>query len=104
MLPMIQVIIRMKVCSEKRNELTQTIASLIGSIRNDKGCKSCDFYQSMEDENELILLEEWDEQENLQSHMKSGRFRVLRGTMSLLQKPYAMTFHTVSPPAEMEKI
>lgn len=101
---MILVIIRMKVRSEKRNELTQTFASLIGSIRKDKGCKSCDFYQSMEDENELILLEEWDAQDNLQNHMKSGRFRVLRGTMNLLQKPYTMTFHTVSPPAGMEEI
>jgi quinol monooxygenase YgiN len=104
MLPMILVIIKMNVRSEKRSELTQTIASLIGSIRKDKGCKRCDFYQSMEDENELMLLEEWDTPENLQSHMKSGRFRVLRGTTSLLQKPYAMTFHTVSPQAGMEYI
>ena len=99
---MILVIIRMKVLSEKRMELSQTIASLIGSIRAEKGCRRCDFCQSMENENELCLLEEWDTQENLKSHLKSGRFRVLRGAMNLLKEPYEMMFHTVFHPAGME--
>jgi len=94
----------MKVPSEKRKELSQTIASLIGSIRTEKGCKRCDFWQSMEDENRLFLLEEWDTQKNLKSYLKSGRFRVLRGAMSLLKEPYEMTFHTVFHPEGMEEI
>ena len=101
---MILVIIRMKVLSEKRIELSQTIASLIGSIRTEKGCKRCDFCQSIENENELCLLEEWDTQQNLKSHLKSGRFRVLRGAMNLLREPYEMMFHTVFHPAGMEEI
>jgi quinol monooxygenase YgiN len=101
---MILVIIRMKVLSEKRMELSQTIALLIGSIRTQKGCKCCDFCQSIEDENKLWLLEEWDTQENLKSYLKSGRFRVLLGAMNLLKEPYEMTFHTVSKSAGMEGI
>jgi len=93
---MILVIIRMKVLSEKRLELSQTIALLIVSIRTEKGCKRCDFCQSTEDENKLWLLEEWDTQENLKSHLKSERFKVLRGAMNLLKEPYEMMFHTVS--------
>jgi quinol monooxygenase YgiN len=93
---MILVIIRMKVLTEKRKELSQTIASLIGSIRTEKGCRRCDFCRSMEDENELSLLEEWDTRENLDRHLKSERFRVLRGAMNLLQEPYEMMFHTVT--------
>ena len=101
---MVMVIIRMNAPSEKRMELSQTIASLIGSIRTEKGCRRCDFYQSMEDENRLFLLEEWDTQENLKSHLKSGRFRVLRGAMNLLKEPYEMMFHTVSKSVGMEGI
>src|SRR4030042_1423423 len=78
---MILVIIRMEVPSEKYKELSQTIASLIGSIRMEKGCKRCDFCQIFEDENKFLLLEEWDTQENFKSYLKSGRFRVLRGAM-----------------------
>jgi len=98
---MILVIIRMKVLPEKRMELTQTISSLISSIRTEEGCKRCNFCQSMEDENELTLLEEWDTQENLKSHLKSGRFRVFRGAMNLLKEPYEMMFHTVFNPVGM---
>ena len=101
---MILVIIRMKVLSEKRMELSQTIALLIVSIRTEKGCQRCDFCQSTEDENRLWLLEEWDTQENLKSHLKSGRFRVLRGAMNLLKEPYEMKYHTVFHPAGMEEI
>jgi quinol monooxygenase YgiN len=93
---MILVIIRMKVLPEKRVELCQTIVSLIGSLRTEKGCLRCDFCRGMEDENELRILEEWDTRGNLDSHLKSERFRVLRGAMNLLQEPYEMLVHTVA--------
>jgi quinol monooxygenase YgiN len=94
----------MKVLSEKRMELSQTIASLTDSIRTEKGCRRCEFCQSIEDENRLLLLEEWDTRENLLTHRKSEHFRVLRGAMNLLREPYEMTFHTVFHPAGMEEI
>ena len=95
---MILVIIRMKAASGKRMELSQTIASLSGSIRMEKGCRRCDFCQSIEDENRLFLLEEWDTQKNLMTHQKSDSFRVLQGAMNLLKEPYERIFHTVLPP------
>ena len=99
---MVLVILRMKVLSGKRMELSQAIASLIGSIRTEEGCKRCDFCQTTEDENKLYLLEEWDTQKNLISHLKSGRFRVFRGAMNLLKEPYEMMFHPVSHPVGIE--
>ena len=101
---MILVIIRMNVLSEKRMELSQTISSLSGSIRMEKGCRSCDFCQSVEDENRLFLLEEWDTRENLMTHLESKNIKVLRGAMNLLRKPYEIMFHTTFHTAEMEKI
>jgi quinol monooxygenase YgiN len=101
---MILVTIRMKVLLGKHLELSQTINSLIGSIRAEKGCRRCDFYQSIENENQLNLLEEWDTQENLKGYLKSDQFRVLRGAMNLLQEPYEMTLHTVFHSAGMEEI
>jgi len=94
----------MKVPSEKRMELSQTSASLIGFIRTEKGCRRRDFCQSIEDEDRLFLLEEWDTQENLMTHLKSEHFRVLRGAMNLLKEPYEMMFHTAFHPAGMEEI
>ena len=92
---MILAITRMKALSEKRMELSQTITSLSGSIRMEKGCRRCDFCQSIEDENQLFLLEEWDTQENFKDHLKSRRFKVLREAMNLLSEPYEMMIHTI---------
>ncbi len=101
---MILAVLRMKVSSEKRMELSQTIASLIGPIRAEKGCKGCDFCQSVGDENELFLLAEWDTQENLMGHLRSSRFRVLRGAMNLLKEPYEMMFHKALDPQGMKEM
>ena len=86
----------MKVLAEKHKELSQTIELLIGSIKTEKGCRRCDFCQGMEDENELYIFEEWDTRENLNSHLKSERFKVLRGAMNLLQEPCEMVSHNVA--------
>ena len=101
---MILAIIRMKVLCEKRVELSQTIASLIGSIRMEEGCKRCDFCQNIEDENRLFLLEEWDTQENLMSHLKSRRLGCSGGDEPLaLKSPMQMMFHTVFHLAGMKE-
>jgi len=49
-----------KVLSEKRMKLSQTIASLSGYIRMEKGYRRYDFCQGIEDENRLFLLEEFE--------------------------------------------
>ena len=92
---MILVVTRMKISAAKHLELSQTIASLIGLMRREPGCRRFDFCQNVEDENELYLLEEWENQENLRNHLRSERFRVLRGAMNLLREPYEMQFHTL---------
>jgi quinol monooxygenase YgiN len=101
---MILIIIRMKVLSEKRIELSQTIASLSDSIRMEKGCLRCDNCRSVGDENRLFLLEEWDTQENLVAHLQSDHFKVLRGAMNLLKEPYEMMFYTVFHPVGVGEI
>jgi quinol monooxygenase YgiN len=68
----------------------------------EKGCKRCDFCLSTEDENRLFLIEGWDTRENLKRHLKSGRFKVLRGAMNLLEEPFELMFHTVCHPEWME--
>jgi quinol monooxygenase YgiN len=93
----------MKVFAEKRKELSQTIVSLIDSLRKEEGCRRCDFFRSMEDENKLCILEEWNTRENLNSHLKSERFRVLRGAMNLLREPCEMMVYTVQAGIRKQK-
>jgi len=99
---MILVIMRMKVLPEKRLELSQALVSLTGSIRKNKGCRSCNFCQNLENENDLCLIEEWDTLESFRAHLKSENFKVFRGAMSLLEDRCSAMFHTVSHSEEME--
>ena len=95
---MIIVITKMDAFPEKLTELTQTITSLSGLTRAEKGCTYCEFCQNIEDENKLFLLEEWDTQENLMAHLKTEHFIVFLGAMNILAQPYKRTLHTVFRP------
>ncbi len=100
---MVLVVIRMKVLPEKHLELSQTMALLIGSIGAEKGCLRCDCCQNVDNENEFVLLEEWESQESLLSHLKSELFKVLRGAMNLLKEPSEMMFHTIFHPEGLKE-
>jgi len=95
---MILVITKMNVVPEKLLELTQTISSLSAFTRAEKGCAYCELCQSIEDENKLFLLEEWNTQENLMAHLKTEHFSVFLGAMNILAQPYKRTLHTVFHP------
>ena len=97
---MITTIVRMHISPDKHRELTQTLMSLIESIRTEQGCRRCDLWQNVEDENRLCLLEEWASQADLKKHMKSRSFRVLRGAMSLLKERHEISFSTLFDPDE----
>ena len=77
-------------------ELAQAITSLVCSIRAEKGCRCCNFYQSVEDENDFRIIEEWDSREALDRHLHSKDFKVLLGTMHLLRKPHEISLYEVS--------
>ena len=96
---MIFTTIRMKVFPEKRKELFQTLKSLVSSIRSQKGCRRCEFCVSAEDENEFCLIGEWENREDLDTHLGSELFKVLLGAMNLLKNPHEMNLYTdVSKP------
>lgn len=95
---MILVITKMNVVPEKLLELTQTITSLSTFTRAEEGCSYCEFCKNIEDENRLFLLEEWDTQENLMSHLKTEHFSVFLGAMNILAQPYKRMLYTVFHP------
>ncbi|MBU1710481.1 MAG: antibiotic biosynthesis monooxygenase [Proteobacteria bacterium] len=100
---MILVIKHMRVPAEKRKELSQTIASLIGAIKKEKGCGRCDFFQGIEDENILCLLEEWESRKTLETYLKSECYKVMRGAMNLLSDPCELVTYCYLKPPEIKK-
>ena len=101
---MIIATINIKVIQEKRAELLQTLRSMTKQILKEKGCKSCDFYQDVEDKNAFTLAEEWETQEDMDNHIKSDMFCALLGTKNLLSEPPEIKFRVVSYAAGMEVV
>jgi len=94
--------IKMKVRSEKRKELLQTIQSIVAQRRKENGCVNSGFYQNGENENDFFLVEEWKTRKALDDHLQSVRFTVLMGARSLLNRPPEIMIHTVSNSSELE--
>jgi quinol monooxygenase YgiN len=89
---------------EKQKEVMQTLLSMIEPTAKEKGCLSYDVFLDIEDNNVFSLIEDWENREYLEHHLRSDRFGVLLGTKSLLSEPLKIQIHTVSHSEEMEAI
>ena len=69
--------IMMNALPEKRKEVFQTLLSMIEILRQEKGCRSCQVFQDIEDENVFSVVQKWETREDLEHHMRSARFSVL---------------------------
>ena len=94
----------MNVLPEKRREFLQTILALTSPTQTYEGCMSCHYYQDVEDENLISLVEEWETQEELDNHLRSEHFSVLLGAMNLLSRPPEIKFNAVSYTAGSEAL
>jgi len=101
---MIEAIIKMTVPAEKRKEVLQTIKAILGPIRRERGCISCNCYVDVEDERFLFFEEEWKTREDLENHLRSDHFGVLNGAMRLLRSEPEIRFNTISSTAGLETI
>ncbi len=72
--PMIDATIKITVPPEKRKEILQTFKAILGPIRREQGCISCNCYVDVEAENIIFFKEEWKSSEDLDTHLRSGHF------------------------------
>jgi quinol monooxygenase YgiN len=101
---MIDATIKMTVPAGKRKEVLQTVKAIIGPIRREQGCISCNCYVDVEDESIFFFKEEWKTREDLDNHLRSDRFGVLIGAMSLLNDDPDIRFNTFTSIAGAENI
>jgi quinol monooxygenase YgiN len=101
---MIEATIMMTVPPEKRKEVLQTLTAILGPIRREHGCISCNCYVDVEADNNIHFREEWKNGEELDTHLRSVHFGVLIGAMKLLNIEPDIRFNTISSTAGAEKI
>lgn len=101
---MIETSIKMTVPFEKLKEVLQTVKAILGPIRSERGCISCNCYVDVEDERVLFFEEAWNTREDLENHLRSSHFGVLSGAMRLLQLEPDIRFNTIATTAGPEAI
>jgi quinol monooxygenase YgiN len=100
----ILVTLRMIVQPERRSDLLETMRGTLEPARVERGCLSYRLYEDVENKNAFVLLEEWETQEDLESHIRTDNQRRLLALMDLLSEQPELRFNTVSHTAGMELI
>jgi len=93
---MVHARITMNVLPEKKLEVTQTLLSLIEPTTKETGCLSYAVFCDIEDPNRYILIQEWENREDLDHYFTSHRFGILLGIKALLFEPLEIEIYTVS--------
>ena len=53
-------------------------SGILEKIRKEKGCIEYSYYLSVENENEILLLEKWDTEVHQQDHLKQPHMEILK--------------------------
>lgn len=92
---MIVTTIRIQTTPENRKELMQTFRLLSNPIQSERGCKSCRIYREVDNEESVIVIQEWDSRNHFDNHLRSDEFAVMIGAMSLLEQPEKVEFQVL---------
>lgn len=60
---------------EQTDRVKEELLSLVEPTRKEKGCIDYTFYRDNDDQNILMLYENWETEEDLQTHMETDRFK-----------------------------
>jgi quinol monooxygenase YgiN len=96
------IFIRTEVRPEKRKEFSQTLQSIVEQVRRERGCLHSGFYENRENENDFLVVGEWETQKDSDDHLRSDLFTVLMGAGSLMSRPPEIVIHTVDRSVELE--
>ena len=81
---MINVRIHLTARHGKQIELFQSVGALCRKISRESGCISCRFYQNPENDDELVVIEEWEDETVAREHLESENLALLVGASSVL--------------------
>ncbi len=101
---MIIVRISMQVLAEKHKEVLQTLLSLMGPMEREEGCLGFAFLNDIKEKTIFYVLEEWENRQKLDNHLKSDLFGVLLGLKSLLRQPHGIHIYTVEKAEGMNAV
>jgi quinol monooxygenase YgiN len=80
----------------RRQEMIDVFWLIIGPVRAQPGCLCCRLYQEVGERDQLLYLEAWETQEQLERHMRSGRYERLLAVMDASVQQPVLRYQTIS--------
>jgi len=93
---MILFVLRLTLPQENRIDVINTIKSVIEPTKVLPGCQYFKLCCDVENDDQLVLLEEWHSRKDLERHVRSDDFLSILSVMDLGSEPPIPDFHTVS--------
>jgi len=80
----------------RRQEMIDVFWLIIGPIRAQPGCLSCGLYQEIGNGDQLLYLEAWETQQQLERHMRSARYERLLAVMDASVQQPVLRYQTIA--------
>ncbi len=94
---MIVVTGRVQIPPERREEFLAIATSMCAASRGDEGCTGYRVYEDLEQPNRYVFVEEWRDDEALQSHFAQPHTTTFMAALvPMLGEPPDAPFHTVA--------
>ena len=90
--------------TRRRAEVLEILQSVKGPVLAQPGCAACHIYEEQGPEQALVLVEMWETQTALETHIRSEAYRRLLGAIELSGGPPEVRFDHVSATEGMELI
>lgn len=101
---MIVTSIQLRMNPEKQREFGQTLEWLFGPAGRKPGCLNCRFYREIGHDESIMVIEEWESEQDFQSHIQSREFAVLLGALNLANDPTAVALKLLSTVTDLESL
>lgn len=100
---MITICIKLIARPDKKIELEQVIKTVSKIIELENGCLGCRIYQNLDQANEYVVFEEWNDEAAARNHLQSDNLSVLSGAGSILTQEVSVSLDKYPSIAEIEK-
>ncbi len=101
---MIIFTLHLEVAPNDRLNILKSIHTIIGPTAALNECLHCGLYSNSQNDDELILLEKWKSQQDLERHVRSDDFRKILTVMEAAKKKPEISFNTVASKAGLELV
>lgn len=101
---MVLFTLRLQAPPEKRHEIVQTLRSVVGPTRAERGAVECHIEQDVDDPNTLTFVEAWRQQADLDRHLASDEYRKLLAVMDMAAAPPSVQLAAVLDDYGLDRI